>query len=81
MYQLRLQLEKHGPKIVYAKGIHNIVADAISQLEYDPSVNQTAESYFMTKVNKNSIFKMQSETKLDGSLKTIVQTKSRHQQT
>jgi hypothetical protein len=54
MYQLRLQLEKYGPKIVYIKGIHSTVADAIRQLEYDSSVNQTAESYFMTKVNNNS---------------------------
>jgi hypothetical protein len=54
MYQLRLLLEKYGPKIVYIKGIHNTVADAISWLEYDPTVNQTAESYFMTRVNKNS---------------------------
>jgi hypothetical protein len=42
------------PEIVYIKGIHKTIADAISWLEYDPSVNQTAESYFMTKVNKNS---------------------------
>jgi hypothetical protein len=28
--------------------------DAISWLEYDPSVNRTAESYLMTKVNGNS---------------------------
>jgi hypothetical protein len=54
MYQSRLQLEEHGAKIIYIKGIHNTVADAISQLEYDPSVNQTVESYFMTKINKNS---------------------------
>jgi hypothetical protein len=32
-------LEEYGPKIVYNKGIHNTIADAISQLEYDPSVN------------------------------------------
>ncbi len=44
----------YGPKIVYIKSIHNIVADAITWLEYDPSVNQTAESYFMMKVTKNS---------------------------
>ena len=44
MYQLRLQLEEHGPKIVYIKGIHNIIVDTISQLEYDPSVNQTAKN-------------------------------------
>jgi hypothetical protein len=54
MYQLRLRLKEHGPKIVYIKGIHNTLADAISGLEYGPIVNQTAESYFMTKVNKNS---------------------------
>ena len=41
-------LEEFGPKIVYIKGIHNTVADTVSWLEYDPSVNQTAKSYFMT---------------------------------
>jgi hypothetical protein len=53
VYQWRLLLEEYGPKIVYIKGIHNTVADAISPLEYDPSDNRTAESYYMTKV-KNS---------------------------
>jgi hypothetical protein len=33
---------------------NNTIADAISRLGYDPSVNQTAERYFTTKVNKNS---------------------------
>jgi hypothetical protein len=47
-------LEEYGPEIVYIKGIHNTVADAISRLEYDPSVNKTAESYLMTKVKGNS---------------------------
>ncbi len=47
VYQWRLLLEEYGPEIVYIKGIHNTVADAISRLEYDPSVNQTAESYHM----------------------------------
>jgi hypothetical protein len=42
VYPLRLLLEEYGPKVVYIKGIHNTVANAISQLEYDPSVNQTA---------------------------------------
>jgi hypothetical protein len=37
--QWRLLLEEYGPEIVYFKGIHNTVADAVSQLEYDPSVN------------------------------------------
>jgi hypothetical protein len=42
VYQWRLLLEEYRPKIVYIKGIHNTVADAVSQLEYDSSVNQTA---------------------------------------
>jgi hypothetical protein len=39
VYQWRLLLEEYGPKIVYIKGIHNTVADAVLRLEYDPSVN------------------------------------------
>ncbi len=42
VYRQRLLLEEYGPEIVYIKGIHNTVADAISRLEYDPSVNKTA---------------------------------------
>ncbi len=53
VYQWRLLLEEYGPKIIYIKGIHNTVADAISQLEYDPSVNQTAESDYMIKVTNS----------------------------
>ncbi len=30
------------------------MADAVSRLEYDPSVNKTAESFHMTKVRNNS---------------------------
>ncbi len=55
VYQWRLLLEEYGPKIVYIKGIHNNIADTISQLdEYDPSINQTAENYHVTKVKKRS---------------------------
>ncbi len=54
VYWWRLLLEEYGPKIAYINGIHNTVADAISRLEYDPSVNRTAESYLMTKVIGNS---------------------------
>jgi hypothetical protein len=50
VYQWRLSLEEYGPKIVYIKGIHNTAADAVLQLEYDPSVNQTAECFNPTKV-------------------------------
>jgi hypothetical protein len=55
VYRWRLLLEEYGPKIVYIKGIHNTVADTVLQLEYDPSVNQIAESFHMTKVRNNSI--------------------------
>jgi hypothetical protein len=50
VYQWRLLLEEYGPEIVYIKGIPNTVADAVLQLEYDPSANQTAESFYKTKV-------------------------------
>ncbi len=42
VYHWRLLLEEYGPEIVYIKGIHNTIADAISRLEYDPIVNQIA---------------------------------------
>ncbi len=47
-------LEEYGPKIVYIEGIHNTVADAVSRLENDPSINQTAESFHMAKVRNKS---------------------------
>jgi hypothetical protein len=55
VYQWRLLLEEYGPKIIYIKGIHNTIADAVLRLEYDPSVNRTAESFHTMKVrNKQS---------------------------
>ncbi len=54
VYQLRLLLEDYRPKIGFIKGVHNTVVDTISWLEYDPSINQTAEGYYMTKF-KSSI--------------------------
>jgi hypothetical protein len=54
VYQWRLLLEEYKPKIVYNKGIHNTLADTISWLEYDPSIDQTAEIYHMMKVMKKS---------------------------
>ena len=43
VYQWRLLLEEYAPKIVYIKGIHNTVADAISRLEYNLVQNLTNE--------------------------------------
>jgi hypothetical protein len=36
MYHWRLFLKEYTPTIVYIKGIHNTVADAISRLDYGP---------------------------------------------
>ncbi len=60
VYRWRLLLEEYRPNIVYIKGIHNTIVDAISQLEYDPSVNQTAEGYFMTKVKSSKCSQRQN---------------------
>jgi hypothetical protein len=43
VYRWRLLLEEYAHKIVYIKGIHNTVADAILQLKYDPKLNKTNE--------------------------------------
>jgi hypothetical protein len=53
VYQWRLLLEEYRFKILYIKGIHNTVADAVSRLEYDPSINQTSESFHRIKVRNN----------------------------
>ncbi len=47
-------LEEYGPEIVYIKGIHNTMADAVLWLEHDPSINQTAESFHTRKVRNKS---------------------------
>jgi hypothetical protein len=46
VYRWRLLLEEYAPEIVYIKGIHNTVADAISRLEYNPEINRTDEQNF-----------------------------------
>ena len=39
VYRWRLLLEEYGPEIIWIKGIHNAVADALSRLDYDPTKN------------------------------------------
>ncbi len=73
VYRWRLFLEEYGPEIIYVTGIHNTVADTVLRLEYDPSVNRTAESFHMTKVRD----KNPSETMLDDSLEKLVQARHR----
>jgi hypothetical protein len=43
VYHWQLLLEEYSPEIIYIKGIHNTVMDAILQLEYDPKLNKTNE--------------------------------------
>ena len=38
VYRWRLILEEYGPEVVYIKGIHNTVADAISRLDFTPAL-------------------------------------------
>ena len=50
VYRWRLLLEEFGPEIVYIKGIHNTVADAISRLDYaGPSTDPKASWMTLTK--------------------------------
>jgi hypothetical protein len=60
VYRWRLLLGEYRPKIVYIKGLHNTIADAISRLDYDPSVNPTAESYHMMKVRTSKCSQRQN---------------------
>jgi hypothetical protein len=46
----RILLEEYAPEIIYIKGIHNTVADAISRLDYDPKLNSTNEYNHATHV-------------------------------
>ncbi len=43
VYHWQLLLEEFAPEIVYIKGIHNMVADAIPRLDYNPEVNPISE--------------------------------------
>ncbi len=40
-YRWSLLLEEYAPKIIFVKRIHNTVADAFLQLEYNPKLNTT----------------------------------------
>jgi hypothetical protein len=44
VYRWWLLLEEYAPEIIYIKGIHNTVAYAILQLEYNPKLNTTNEN-------------------------------------
>jgi hypothetical protein len=43
VYHWQLLLEEFAPKIIHINGVHNTVADAISCLDYNPTVNLTSK--------------------------------------
>ena len=47
VYRWRLLLEEYGPEIIYIKGIHNTVADAISRLEFIPQTLKEEQQNWM----------------------------------
>jgi len=51
----RILLEEYAPEIIYIKGIHNTVADAISRLDYDPKLNTTNEYNHATHVMSTEV--------------------------
>ncbi len=48
--QWRILLEEYAPEIIYIKGIHNMITDTISQLEYVPKLISTNEYNHVTHV-------------------------------
>ncbi|KAL3784137.1 hypothetical protein HJC23_005795 [Cyclotella cryptica] len=65
VYQWRLLLEEFGPEIVYIKGIHNTVADAISRLDIGPMPSE--HENWMTFTKCWCHYTMQEESAIDTS--------------
>eukprot|EP00804_Cyclotella_cryptica_P010465 CCRYP_012288-RA/>CCRYP_012288-RA protein AED:0.12 eAED:0.32 QI:0/0/0/1/0.33/0.25/4/0/520 len=65
VYRWRLLLEEFGPKIVYIKGIHNTVADAISRLDIGPIPSEHKNQMTFTKCWCH--YTMQEESAIDTS--------------
>ena len=51
----QILLDKYAPEIIYIKGIHNTVTDAISRLDYDPKLNTTNEYNHATHVKSTKV--------------------------
>jgi hypothetical protein len=50
----RILLEEYAHKMIYIKGIHNTVADAISRLDYDPKLHSINEYNHATHVRSSN---------------------------
>jgi hypothetical protein len=55
----QILLDEYVPEIIYIKGIHNTVADAISRLDYDPKLNTTIEYNHATHVKSTKVLSNQ----------------------
>jgi hypothetical protein len=55
----RVLLDEYAPEIIYVKGIHNTVADAISRLDYDPKLNTINEYNHATHVKSTKVLSNQ----------------------
>jgi hypothetical protein len=62
VYRWRLLLEEYGPEIVWIKGIHNTVADALSRLDYDPTKNTSVISHHQKMQTCCMLFRMYEES-------------------
>jgi hypothetical protein len=67
LYSWRLLLEEYGPEIVYIKGIHNTVADALLRLDFGP-VPDDKEKWIV--FNKYLNFYIQKNSNVDNSPST-----------
>ena len=43
MYRWRFIIEEYGPKIIYIKGKHNTIADAILRLDFSPEADRKTD--------------------------------------
>ncbi len=59
VYRWRLILEEYGPEIVYIKGIHNTIADAMSRLEYISPVTPSKDA-MMCKLRMHTLTNLQA---------------------
>ena len=65
VYRWRLLVKEFGPKIVYIKGPHNTVADAISCLDFEAIPNE--QENWMTFTKCWCYYTMQEESVIDTS--------------
>ena len=83
VYRWRLLIEEYGPEIVWVKGVHNTVADAISRLEYSPIKCDKVNWMTFTKTfcfyickSKSSLGADQSKVQLKESMNLVFANRS-----